>query len=127
MRRRDFIALLGGIAAAWPLPAQAQKTDRLARIGVLMGFGALMGLGEDDPVPNVWLSGFTQGLSDLGWTDGRNLRMVVRWTGAGLQLTANIQPKGGLAYPTQSGHVATVWRRSPSGGPSMVFDVVAVA
>jgi putative tryptophan/tyrosine transport system substrate-binding protein len=78
VKRRDFIAGLGS-AAAWPLAARAQQGDRVRRIGVLMGFGALMGLGEKDPVPNGWLSRFTQGLSDLGWKDGRNLRIDVRW------------------------------------------------
>jgi putative ABC transport system substrate-binding protein len=78
-RRREFIIQLGCAAATWPFRAHAQQRERMRRIGVLMGFGALMGLGEDDPAPIVWLSGFTEGLSDLGWTDGRNLRMDVRW------------------------------------------------
>jgi putative tryptophan/tyrosine transport system substrate-binding protein len=51
----------------------------MRRIAILMGFGALMGFGEDDPVPNGWLSRFTQGLSDLGWKDGGNVRIDVRW------------------------------------------------
>jgi hypothetical protein len=72
MRRREFIAGLG--AAAWPLAAPAQQGDRMRRIGVLMPFD------ENDPQIQGWFSRFTQGLAELGWTDGRNLRMDVRWT-----------------------------------------------
>ena len=72
MRRREFIAGLGG-AAAWPLAARAQQPDRMRRIGVLMAWD------ENDPEAKACLSGFTQGLAELGWTDGRNLRMDVRW------------------------------------------------
>jgi putative ABC transport system substrate-binding protein len=75
MRRRDFIALLGGAAAWWPLAARAQQGDRVRRIGVLMSGN------ETDPVYKTRLSAFTQALSDLGWTDGRNVRMDLRWGG----------------------------------------------
>jgi putative ABC transport system substrate-binding protein len=75
MRRRQFIAGLGG-AAAWPFAARAQQPDRMRRIGVLMLWD------ENDPEGKANLTGFTQGLAELGWTDGRNLRMDVRW-GAG--------------------------------------------
>jgi hypothetical protein len=71
MRRREFIAALGG-AAAWPLAARAQQPGGVRRIGVLMGGG------ENDPEGKTYLSAFTQGLAALGWTDGRNLRMDVR-------------------------------------------------
>jgi putative ABC transport system substrate-binding protein len=74
MKRRDFISLVGGAAATWPLAVRAQQPDRMRRIGVLMGFG------ENDPGGKAQLSAFTQGLAELGWTDGRNLRMEVRWT-----------------------------------------------
>jgi putative tryptophan/tyrosine transport system substrate-binding protein len=73
MRRRDFIAGLGG-AAAWPLAARAQQGDRMRRIGVLMPFD------ENDLEAKAFLSAFTQELAGLGWTDGRNVRMDVRWT-----------------------------------------------
>jgi putative ABC transport system substrate-binding protein len=75
MRRREFIAALGG-AAAWPLAARAQQPGRMRQISVLMGTG------EDDPESKAQLSGFTKGLAELGWTDGRNVRMNFRW-GAG--------------------------------------------
>ena len=75
IRRRDFITLLGGAAAAWPLAARAQQGERLRRIGVLIG------LDENDPVVGTWVCAFTQALADLGWIDGRNVRMDLRWTG----------------------------------------------
>ena len=74
IRRRDFIAGLGG-AAAWPLAPRAQQGDRVRRIGGLMGGD------ENDPVVKPRLSAFTQGFAELGWTDGRNLRMDLRWHG----------------------------------------------
>jgi putative tryptophan/tyrosine transport system substrate-binding protein len=75
IRRREFIAGLGS-AAAWPLMARAQQGDRMRRIGVLMAYD------ESDPDAKSWLSRFTQGLAELGWTDGGNLRMDRRWTDA---------------------------------------------
>ena len=74
MRRRDFIAGLGS-AAAWPLAARAQQSERVRRIGVLVG------VDENDPEGKLRYSAFTQALADLGWTDGRNVRMDVRWFG----------------------------------------------
>jgi putative ABC transport system substrate-binding protein len=70
IRRREFIAALGG-AAAWPLAARAQCGDRVRRIGVLMGGD------ENDPVRKT-LSALTQALADLGWTDGRNVLIYLR-------------------------------------------------
>jgi putative ABC transport system substrate-binding protein len=75
MRRREFIAGLGG-AAAWPLVARAQQAGRVRRIGVLMpGDG-------NDPVFTPDLSAFTQALADLGWTESRNVRMDLWWAGS---------------------------------------------
>ena len=74
MKRRTFIAGLG-VAAAWPLAARAQQGDRVRRIGVLMPRD------ESDPVTKTYVSAFTQVLADLGWTDGRNVRMDLRWGG----------------------------------------------
>jgi putative ABC transport system substrate-binding protein len=74
MRRRQFIAGLGS-AAAWPVLARAQQGDRIRRIGVLL-------LGdENNPILKPRISAFTQALADLGWTDGRNVRMDLRWHG----------------------------------------------
>ena len=74
MNRRQFITLLGG-AAAWPLSAYAQQGNRVRRIGVLMAGD------ENDPLRKSRLSTFTQTLAGLGWTDGRNLRIDLRWHG----------------------------------------------
>jgi putative ABC transport system substrate-binding protein len=80
MRRREFITLLGGAAAAssvlWPLAARAQQSDRIRRIGVLTGLAA------DDANAQVRYAAFLQVLQQLGWTDGRNVRIDARW-GAG--------------------------------------------
>jgi putative ABC transport system substrate-binding protein len=72
MRRREFIALLGGMATAWPLAARAQS-ERVRRIG------ALMGQAEDDPDRGVRVAAFAQGLQQLGWTIGSNVRIDYRW------------------------------------------------
>jgi putative ABC transport system substrate-binding protein len=72
--RREFITLFG-VVASWPLAANAQQGDRVRRIGVFMGFD------ENDPAAKTRLSAFTQALADLGWTDGRNVRMELRWYG----------------------------------------------
>jgi putative ABC transport system substrate-binding protein len=72
--RREFITLLGG-AAAWPLAARAQRGDRPRRIGVLMPWD------ENDPTAKTFFSAFTQALAGFGWTDGRNLRIDLRWWG----------------------------------------------
>jgi putative ABC transport system substrate-binding protein len=74
IKRREFIAGLGS-AAAWPVVALAQQNDRVRPVGVLLA------LDETDPVAKPVLSAFTQPLAGLGWTDGRNLRMDVRWSG----------------------------------------------
>jgi putative ABC transport system substrate-binding protein len=72
IRRREFIAAFGG-AAAWPLVARAQQGDRVRRIGVLLPFD------ENDPLWKPPLSALAQALADLGWTDGRNVRIDLRW------------------------------------------------
>src|SRR6516164_7606861 len=74
MRRREFIAGLGS-AAAWPLAVRAQQGERVRRIGILTG------LEENDPEAKPRLSAFTQALADLGWSDGCNVRMDLRWAG----------------------------------------------
>src|ERR671936_200605 len=74
MDRRHFITFLGG-AAAWPIAARGQQGDRVRRIGVLTPYD------ENDPVAKTRISAFTQALADLGWTDGRNVRIDHRWFG----------------------------------------------
>jgi ABC-type uncharacterized transport system substrate-binding protein len=73
LRRRDFITLLGG-AAAWPLAARAQQPERMRRIGVLIPYAA------DDPEGQARIAAFLQGLQQLGWTEGRNVRIDYRWS-----------------------------------------------
>src|SRR5438309_6948503 len=75
MRRREFIGLVGGAAVAWPLAAPAQQAERIRRIGVLVA------LAQDDPQGQSRLAAFVQGLQQLGWTDGRNVRIDTRWAG----------------------------------------------
>jgi putative ABC transport system substrate-binding protein len=76
MRRREFITLLGGAATAWPIAVHAQQPSQMRRIGMLTGFTS------DDPGGQVRLTAFAQGLQQLGWTVGRNVRIETRW-GAG--------------------------------------------
>jgi putative tryptophan/tyrosine transport system substrate-binding protein len=76
MKRRDFITLLGGAAAAWPLAARAQQAERIRRIGVLMNLAA------DDPEGQSRLAAFLRGLQQLDWSDGGNVRIDNRWAAA---------------------------------------------
>ena len=75
MRRRDFIKVIAGSAFSCPLAARAQQTDRMRRIGVLIGFA------ESDPDVQSWLAAFRGALAKLGWTEGSNLRIELRWAG----------------------------------------------
>jgi putative ABC transport system substrate-binding protein len=74
IRRRQFLTLLGGAAAAWPLAARAQQPAQVRRIGVLLPFA------EDHPVGQARVAAFVQGLRQLGWTDGHNVRIDYRWS-----------------------------------------------
>jgi len=76
MRRREFITLVGGAAAAWPLAAPAQQPGRMRRIGVLAPGAA------DDPINKTRIAAFLQGLRELGWTESSNVQIVYRWSGA---------------------------------------------
>jgi putative tryptophan/tyrosine transport system substrate-binding protein len=73
LKRREFITLVGSAVAAWPLAARAEQRDRIPRIGVLMN------LAVDDPESMARATAFAQGLQQLGWTDGRNVRIDYRW------------------------------------------------
>jgi putative ABC transport system substrate-binding protein len=75
MNRREFITLLGGAAAAWPVVARAQRPEKMRRIGVLMNFAA------DDVEGQQRLAAFLQGLQEAGWEVGRNVRIDIRSTG----------------------------------------------
>jgi putative tryptophan/tyrosine transport system substrate-binding protein len=100
IKRREFIAGLGG-AAAWPLATSAQQSGQMRRIGVLMGFD------ENDAEAKGWLSRFMQGLADLGWTDGPNLRIDVHWAAGNVERMrmfakelVDLQPEVILAHST---------------------------
>ena len=73
MQRRNFITLLGGAAAAWPLAARAQQGERMRRIGALMGYA------ESDSDARAWYAAFRDALQKLGWTQGRNIQVDARW------------------------------------------------
>jgi putative ABC transport system substrate-binding protein len=79
MRRRQFVTLLGG-AAAWPLAVRAQQTNQVRRIGALMGYAST------DPEGQALLAEFTRHLAELGWAEGRNVRIEARWGGSNVDL-----------------------------------------
>jgi len=73
MERREFITLLGGAAAAWPLAARAQQSEGIRRVGVLMGYP------ENDLEGPAFFAAFREGLEKLGWVEGRTIRFDTRW------------------------------------------------
>ena len=103
MQRREFITLLGGAAVAWPRAAHA---DRMRRVGVLEARTA------DDREGQARLAAFLQGLQELGWTDGRNVRIDHRWAAADAdEIERDIaafarEANGGLIVTASSGAVA---------------------
>src|SRR5215471_11350110 len=122
MKRREFITLLGGAAIAWPLAARAQQGNRIRRIAVLMPWD------ENNPEPKRRVSAFTQALADLGWTDGRNMRMDLRWAGGDInriralaQELVSLQPDIILANSTP----ATVALQRETRTIPIIFGMVA--
>jgi putative tryptophan/tyrosine transport system substrate-binding protein len=87
MKRREFIALVGGAAVAWPVTARAQLPDRVRRLGLLLGFAD-----ENDPEAQTRITAFGQGLEALGWAEGRNIRIDYRFGGGD---AARIQASAG--------------------------------
>jgi putative tryptophan/tyrosine transport system substrate-binding protein len=75
MRRRDFITIVAGSAVPWPLVARAQRPDKVRVVAILMGFA------ESDPVAQAMVATFRSTLSELGWTEGRKVRIELRWAG----------------------------------------------
>jgi putative tryptophan/tyrosine transport system substrate-binding protein len=75
VRRREFITLLGSAAAAWPIAAWAQQPERMRLVGVLMGVA-------DDREGQARVTALKQGLQELGWADGRNIQIEIRFSGA---------------------------------------------
>jgi putative ABC transport system substrate-binding protein len=120
MRRREFLAGLGS-AAGWPVVARAQQGERIRRIGVLWQGD------ENDPLAKARISAFTQALADLGWTDGRNMRMDLRWAGPDInpiralaQELIGLQPDIILASPTP---VTVALRRETQTIPIVFVNV----
>jgi putative tryptophan/tyrosine transport system substrate-binding protein len=87
MRRREFLGILGGAAAVWPFASRAQPAESVRRIGVLMGYA------ENDPEAQIRLAAFKEALVALGWNEGRNLRIDLRWAASGNMDRASIQAK----------------------------------
>jgi putative ABC transport system substrate-binding protein len=82
VKRREFITLIGGATAGWPLAAHAQQREQMRRIGVLTPFT------EDDQEAKAWLMAFQEGLHQLGWTQGRNVSIDYRWAEDRQQINA---------------------------------------
>src|SRR5262249_32637984 len=109
--RRKFLATLGGAAAAWPLAARAQQDGRMLRVAVLTPYA------ESDPLAQTWFEAFVEGMRAVGWIDGRNVRVDVRWAGGAVnQLPrlakelVDLQPEVVFAMTTPS--VNTVQRET---------------
>jgi putative tryptophan/tyrosine transport system substrate-binding protein len=122
MKRRAFITLLGGTAAAWPLAARAQQPERMRRISVLLPFAS------DDPEAQVRVGAFLQELQQLGWTIGRNMRVDYRWGGGNADVIrkhatelAALAPDVILAHGTST--LGPLLRAT--GTVSIVFPVIA--
>ena len=119
MRRRDFIALLGGAALAWPLAAPAQQADRVRRIGVLAASA------DDDPEMKARLAAFRQRLEKRGWSEGRNVQIEIRFAAGekfeplARELVAT-QPDVILAHTTP---VATALQRESRTIPIVFVNV----
>src|SRR5262245_54677461 len=92
MKRRAFITLLGG-AATWPLAARAQQPERMRRIGLLLTAAA------DDPESLARVGAFLQGLQELGWTDGRNVRLSIAGAPVMPSASANMQRNWSRSRP----------------------------
>src|SRR6266478_499918 len=100
MRRREFLGVLGGAAAAWPSAARAQQPGKVPRIGVLIA------LAQSDPEARAWVAGFLQGLEKRGWSEDRDLHIDYRFALAGAQAQVlakelvSLQPDVIFAMPT---------------------------
>ena len=112
MRRREFITLLGGAAAAWPLATRAQQSERVRRLGVLMHTVS------DEPEAQARLAAFQQGLQEAGWAVGRNLQIDIRWSGGDMvHLRKQAAELVGLGARCGPGRYRRVRRGAARGEP----------
>jgi ABC-type uncharacterized transport system substrate-binding protein len=119
MRRREFITLLGGAAAAWPLAARAQQATGIRRLGVLLN------LSENDVESRRLVKAFREALAQLGWADGRNLRIDYRWAGGDVgrirtlaKELVQLSPEIMVGYATPS---VVALQRRPALSPSCSY------
>jgi putative ABC transport system substrate-binding protein len=120
VKRREFIILLGGAAAAWPLAARAQQSERVRRIGLLMGTA-------DDREGQARVTALKQGLQELGWTDGRNIQIETRFGGADAgRIRAHAAELVALAPDVIVGHTTAVIRALRQATSSIPIVVAAV-
>src|SRR6516164_4125003 len=123
MKRREFISLLGGAAAAWPLAARTQQTERMRRIGVFMR------LSQSDPVTKGYLAALAQGLAPLGWSQSRNLQLIFRISG-GDDPTANAaaadlvrqSPEVILSHGTETSRIVQQHLSRSYSPPSLILS-----
>src|SRR5215468_4057998 len=120
LRRREFVTLLGGVACAWPLAARAQQAERMRRIGFVMGFA-------DDREGHARVTVLKQGLQELGWTDGRNIQIEVRFGGADAgRIRAHAAELVALAPDVLVGHATPGTRALRQATSSIPIVMVAV-
>jgi putative ABC transport system substrate-binding protein len=123
MKRREFITLLGGAAAAWPIVARAQQAERVRLIGVLVNLAA------DDAEGQARLSAFRQGLAELGWVEGRNIRLEPRWSAGNLsnarRYAAELVALGPDAIFAVAGFAARPLREATRSVPIVFVNVIA--
>src|SRR5215475_512096 len=119
-KRREFIRLVGGAAAAWPLAARAQQGERVRRIGLLMGTA-------DDREGQARVTALKQGLQELGWIDGRNIQIVSRFGGADAgRIRAHAAELVALAPDALVGHTTAVIRALRQATSSIPIVMAAV-
>jgi putative ABC transport system substrate-binding protein len=121
VKRRAFITLLGG-TAAWPLAARAQQPERMRRIGVLTN------LTENDPEGQARITAFVQGLQQLGWTDGRNVRIDTRWTAGDVERirkhAAELAARAPDVIFATGGAIVEPWLQATRAVPTVFVNVI---
>ena len=122
MKRREFVAFLGGAVSAWPLGALAQQRDHPRRIGVLMGFA------ETDEVWQTYLRVFRERLRDFGWTDGQNIKFEYRFAGESVERTRQaaaelVGSKPDMLFVTTESSAVSAVERNPHDSDRVYMGV----